>query len=68
MKKAWDDVKSFITIMSTIVYLTCIILQINIPEYFRTIYLMEISFYFGTQVEKIKQLKEELQNKNNDVG
>lgn len=52
MKKAWDDVKSFITIASTIVYLTCIIMQIDVPEYFRNIYLMEISFYFGTQFQK----------------
>lgn len=53
MKKAWDDVKSFITIISTIVYLTCIILKIDIPEYFRNVYLMEISFYFGTQFQKL---------------
>lgn len=53
MKKAWDDVKSFITIISTIVYLTCIISKIDIPEYFRNVYLMEISFYFGTQFQKL---------------
>ncbi len=53
MKKAWEDVKSFITITSTIVYLTCILLKIDIPEYFRNVYLMEISFYFGTQFQKL---------------
>lgn len=49
MKKAWDDIKSFVTVATTIVicYLA-IIGKIDIKE----IYLMIIGFYFGTQFQK----------------
>lgn len=52
MRKAWLDVKSFVTISTTIIYLTCILLKIDISDYFQTIYVMEIGFYFGTQFQK----------------
>lgn len=49
MKKAWDDIKSFVTVATTIVicYLA-IIGKVDIKE----IYLMIIGFYFGTQFQK----------------
>ena len=49
MKKAWDDIKSFITV-------------------FQTIYLMIVSFYFGTQAEKLKQYKVEKNQQENIVN
>ena len=59
MKKMWEDVKSCITILSTIVYLVCILLKLDILEYFQTVYVMEMGFYFGTQFQKnIKEVKE----------
>lgn len=55
MKKAWNDIKSFVTVVTTIVvcYLA-IIEKIDIKE----IYLMIIAFYFGTQHQKNVDKKE----------
>lgn len=49
MKKAIDDIKSFVTVATTLVicYLA-VIGKIDIKE----IYLMIIAFYFGTQHQK----------------
>lgn len=69
MKKAWEDVRSFVTIITTLGYLVLTILGNMTPEY-QTIYVMIIGCYFGTQFEKLKQLKEELKQtkENNDNG
>lgn len=69
MKKAWEDVRSFVTIITTLGYLVLTILGEMTPEY-QTIYVMIIGCYFGTQFEKLKQLKEELKQtkENNDNG
>lgn len=71
MKKAWEDVRSFVTIITTLGYLVLTILGKMTPEY-QTIYVMIIGCYFGTQFEKLKQLKEELkqtkENNENGVG
>ena len=54
MKKAWDDIKSFITVVMTIAYIYLTIVG-NMTQEFQTIYLMIVAFYFGTQAEKLKQ-------------
>ena len=54
MKKAWDEVKSFMTVVMTIAYIYLTIVG-NMTQEFQTIYLMIVSFYFGTQAEKLKQ-------------
>ena len=59
MKKAWDDIKSFITVVMTIAYIVFTYMNKMTPE-FQNIFIVIIAFYFGTQVEKVKQLKEEL--------
>lgn len=54
MKKAWDEIKSFITVVMTIAYIYLTIVGSMTSE-FQNIYLMIVAFYFGTQFEKNKQ-------------
>lgn len=66
MKKAWDDIKSFITVVMTIAYIYLTIVG-NMTQEFQTIYLMIVAFYFGTQAEKLKQYKVEKNQQENIV-
>ena len=52
MKKAWNDIKSFVTVTMTIAYIALTILSKMTPE-FQNIYVVIIAFYFGTQAEKL---------------
>lgn len=52
MKKAWNDIKSFVTVTMTIAYIALTILDKMTPE-FQNIYVVIIAFYFGTQAEKL---------------
>lgn len=52
MKKALDDIKSFVTVTMTIAYIGLTILGKMTPE-FQNIYVVIIAFYFGTQAEKL---------------
>lgn len=52
MKKAWNDLKSFITVLVMILFAYCIIRQITIPEELKSITLMVVSFFLGTKVPK----------------
>lgn len=63
MKKAWDDIKSFVTVAMTIAFILFTAMKYITGEQFYTVFQLVIAFYFGTQVEKIRQLKEELQKK-----
>ena len=63
MKKAWDDIKSFVTVVMTVAFIAFTAMKFITGEQFYTVFQLVIAFYFGTQVEKIRQLKEELQKK-----
>lgn len=52
MKKAWDDIKSFVTVAMTLAYIGLTIMGKMTPE-FQNIYVVIIAFYFGTQAEKL---------------
>ena len=55
MKKSLANllkVKSLVTISTTLVFCILLLLGHPIPEAFQTIYLVIISFYFGTQTQK----------------
>lgn len=67
MKKAWDDIKSFITVVMTIAYIYLTIAG-NMTQEFQTIYLMIVAFYFGTQAEKLKQYTIEKAQQENIVN
>lgn len=72
MKKAWNDIKSFVTVVIIIGYIILTFIGKMTPEY-QELTKFIIIFYFGTQVEKISQLKQELKqakenNDDNGVG
>lgn len=67
MKKAWDDIKSFITVVMTIAYIYLTIAG-NMTQEFQTIYLMIVAFYFGTQAEKLKQYTVEKNQQENTIN
>lgn len=52
MRKAWDDIKSFVTVAMTLAYIVLTFMGKISPE-FQNIYLIIIAFYFGTQAEKL---------------
>lgn len=52
MKKAWDDIKSFITVTTTIAYIVLTFTGKMTPE-FQNLYAIIVAFYFGTQAEKL---------------
>lgn len=67
MKKAWDEVRSFVTIITTLGYLVLTILGKMTPEY-QTIYVMIIGCYFGTQFEKLKQYTVDKNQQENTIN
>lgn len=52
MRKAWYDIKSFVTVSFVIGYLVLTFLGKMTPEYQKLTELI-IIFYFGTQAEKL---------------
>ena len=59
MKKALDDIKSFVTVTMTIAYIALTILG-KMTHEFQNIYVVIIAFYFGTQAEKLaNKIKDE---------
>ena len=68
MKKAWDDIKSFVTVVMTIAFIAFTAMKYISGEQFYSLFQIVIAFYFGTQLEKMKQLKEEADKKDNGVG
>lgn len=53
MKKAWDDIKSFVTVSMVLAYIVFTYLDKVTPE-FQNIVIVIIAFYFGTQAEKLQ--------------
>ena len=52
MKKAWNDLKSFITVIILFLFSYCIIRQIPIPEELKLITNTVVSLFLGTKVPK----------------
>ena len=53
MKKAWNDIKSFVTVSMTIAYIILTFTGKMTPE-FQNLYAIIVAFYFGTQAEKLQ--------------
>lgn len=53
MKKAWQDVKSFVTIIFAIAFVVFTFMKIITGEQFYSIFQIIIAFYFGTQYQKM---------------
>lgn len=58
MKKALNDVKSFITIIFSIAFVVFTFMKIISGEQFYSIFQIIIAFYFGTQYQKNVEKKE----------
>ena len=56
MKKAWSDIKSFVTVVMTIAFIIFTFLQYVSGEQFYSLFQIVIAFYFGTQFEKKKEI------------
>ena len=52
MKKAFTDVKSFVTILMTIAFVVFTFMKVISGEEFFSIFQIIIAFYFGTQYQK----------------
>lgn len=52
MKKAWTDIKSFITVTVLLLFSYCVIRQISIPEELKLITTSIVSFFLGSNVKK----------------
>lgn len=52
MKKAWNDVKSFVTVLFAIAFVVFTFMRITTGEQFYSLLQIIIAFYFGTQYEK----------------
>ena len=50
MKKAWSDLKSFITVVVLGLFAYCVIRQIPINEELKQITIMVVSFFLGSKV------------------
>ena len=62
MKETWKSllkVKSIITILLTITFVVMLICGFTIPQEFIMIYTTVISFYFGTQAQKVADGKDQ---------
>lgn len=52
MKKAWTDLKSFITVIVLLLFSYCVLRQIPIPEELKIITTTVVSFFLGAKVNK----------------
>lgn len=52
MKKAWNDIKSFVTVLTTIGFIVFTFMGLISGDKYFEIFIMIISFYFGTQYQK----------------
>ena len=66
MKKALEDIKSFVTVVMTIAFVVFTAMKYISGEQFYSIFQIVIAFYFGTQFEKNRQ--QELKKKDDEIG
>ena len=52
MKKAWTDIKSFITVTTFILFAYCVILKIEVPQELQTVLTTVVGFFLGAQSAK----------------
>lgn len=52
MKKAWTDIKSFITVTIILLFCYCVIREITMPEELKLLTTTIVSFFLGTNVKK----------------
>ena len=52
MKKAWTDLKSFITVSIILLFGYCVVLQLQIPEELKSALAVVIGFFLGSKTGK----------------
>lgn len=52
MKKAWYDLKSFVTVSVMILFSYCILKEIVIPEELKILTTSVVSFFLGSKTKK----------------
>jgi len=57
MKKAWNDIKSFITVITMLLFAYCIVRQLSIPSELQNVVTVVVGFFLGSQSVK-KDAKE----------
>lgn len=55
MKKAWNDLKSFITVITMLLFAYCIIFKLEIPQELQTVLTTVVGFFLGAQSMKNKE-------------
>ena len=63
MKKAWNDIKSFVTIIMSIAFVVLTFLKVVSGEQFYNLFQIVIAFYFGTQYQKNDEKIKNIENK-----
>lgn len=51
MKKAWDDLKSFITVITMLLFAYCIIRMIPIPTELQNVVSVVVGFFLGSKIK-----------------
>ena len=52
MKKAWDELKSFITVVTMLLFAYCVIRQIPIPNELQNVLATVVGFFLGSKINK----------------
>lgn len=52
MKKAWTDLKSFITVITMLLFSYCIVRQLPIPNELQNLLSVVVGFFLGSKVNK----------------
>lgn len=55
MKKAWNDLKSFITVVTMLLFAYCIVFQLPIDDTLKSVLATVVGFFLGTQSVKSKE-------------
>lgn len=52
MKRAWTDLKSFITVITMFLFAYCILLKLEIPSELQNVVSVVVGFFLGSKIEK----------------
>lgn len=54
MKKAWSDLKSFITVAIILLFAYCIMRQLSVPEELKSALNVVLGFFLGSKINKVE--------------
>lgn len=52
MKKAWDDLKSFITVVTILLFAYCVIIKMPIPNELQNVLATVVGFFLGSKTKE----------------